>query len=197
MKPRRVFLIVLSAAVALGQQASDGPAWTADSKLLRPAGYRDWVHLSTSLGLQYGKASAPSSPPSFENVYVNPAAWQEFSKTGKWPEGSLFVLEVRASETRGSLAKGGQFQGEVVGMELEVKDSKRFPDGWAWFDLPAGAASAKPFPKAAGCFACHTAQGAVEKTFTQFYPRAMEIAKEKGAVNESYKQLVESGAFEK
>jgi len=194
MKMRTAVLLVLTAVLVPGQE---GPAFTADGQLLRPAAYRDWVHLGTSLGLQYGNPSAPSRPPSFENVYVNPAAWREFSNTGKWPEGSMFVLEIRKAETRGSLAKGGQFQGDVVGMELEVKDSKRFPDGWAWFDLPAGASAAKQFPKEAGCLACHTAQGAVEKTFTQFYPRAMEIAKEKGTVNESYRKLVESGAFDK
>jgi hypothetical protein len=130
-------------------------------------------------------------------VYVNPAAWQEFSKTGKWPDGSMFFLEVRASATKGSLAKGGQFQGEIVATELEVKDSSRFPDQWVWFDLPLGATTAKPLDKSAGCFACHTAQGAVEKTFTQFYPTAMEIAKEKKTVNPSYLKLLKSGAFEK
>lgn len=199
MKARHLASVLLAFAgtfCAVAQQT--GPAaFTSDGKLLRPADYRSWIHLGSSLGLQYSNGVGKSRPPSFENVYVNPSSWREFEKTGKWPDGTVFFLEIRLAMSKGSFAVGGQYQGEVTATELEVKDSRRFPDGWAWFNLPLGAPAATPFEKKDGCFACHTANGAVEKTFAQFYPTAMEIAKEKGTVNESYRKMVDSKAFEK
>ena len=157
--------LLFLAAVAVSMMAQQGgpqstaDGFTPDGKLMRPADYRSWIHLGTSLGLQYSSGTGSSRPPSFENVYVNPIGWREYAKTGKWPEGTMFFLEVRAAVTKGSFAVGGQYQGDIVATELEVKDSKRFPDGWAWFDLPKGAGTATQLEKQAGCFACHTANG--------------------------------------
>ncbi len=195
MKIRMAVLLAAMAALGSGAQP-DGPVFTKDGNVVRPADYHSWVHLGSSLGLQYEKTGS-SRPPSFENVYVNPTSWTAFQKTGQWPDGTMFFLEIRASQTQGSLAVGGQFQGDVVASELEVKDSKRFPSGWAWFDLPKGAAEAAPVANQTPCLACHTANGAVEKTFVQFYPAAMDIAKEKKTVNASYLKLIEDKAFEK
>ena len=40
----------------------------------------------------------------------------------------------------------------------------------------------KPLPAAAGCFACHSKNAAVENTFVQFYPTLIPVAKAKGTL---------------
>ena len=81
------------------------PQFTKDDKLLKPENYREWIYLSTGLGMVYGPAreSTASANPPFENVFVNPKAYKTFLETGKWPTGTTFVLEIRASETQGSI----------------------------------------------------------------------------------------------
>ena len=51
------------------QEPYDGPQYTSDNRLARPVNYRDWIYLSSSLGLQYGPGANPADP-AFENVYV-------------------------------------------------------------------------------------------------------------------------------
>ena len=51
-------------------------------------------------------------------------------KTGAWPEGSVFMLEVRRGATKGSINKRGQFQTGVLGTEAHVKDKRFKSDAW-------------------------------------------------------------------
>jgi prolyl-tRNA synthetase len=56
-------------------------------ELLFPADYREWIYLSSGLGMTYGPAASTTpANPLFDNVFVNRTAWDEFKKTGKWPE---------------------------------------------------------------------------------------------------------------
>lgn len=169
------------------QDVTDGPQYNKDDQLIRPANYRNWVYLSTSVGLQYGPGVNPGNP-SFENVYVNPGAYGEFVKTGKWPDKTMFVLEIRRLMTKGTFAQGGQYQGDLITMEAAVKDEHRFPEKWAYFGLGANNPSAQAIPKSASCFSCHSKNAAVENTFAQFYPTVFAIAKEKGTLNPDYLQ---------
>lgn len=66
-----------------------------------------------------------------------------------------------------------------LGLEAHVHDEARFAGGWAFFDLSAGSAG-KLVPAGAACYSCHRAHGAVDTTFTQFYPSAKQIAQRKG-----------------
>jgi len=124
-------------------------------------------------------------------VFVEPQAWSSFQKTGNWPDGTMFVLEIRYSQSHGSINNGGHFQTDISAVEMAVKDSARnSEDKWSYYDFRAvggkAAESAKPLPKTAGCFACHSTNGAVDNTFTQFYPTALEIAQAKGTVRASF-----------
>ena len=173
------------------QEPNDGPQYTSDNRLLRPVNYRNWIYLSSSLGLQYGPGANPADP-SFENVYVNPSAYSEFTKSGKWPDKTIFVLEIRRSMDKGTFAQGGRYQGELVTMEAAVKDESRFPEKWAYFGLGRNAESARAFPKTESCFTCHSANAAVENSFAQFYPTVFAVAKEKGTLNPGYLKAQES-----
>ena len=175
----RTVLGLLIAASAFAQ----GPQFTKDNKLVKPSDYREWVFLSSGLGMTYGGGAQDPANPLFDNVFVNPPAYREFMKTGKWPEGTIFVLEVRNSSSKESINQGGHFQGSVNHMSAEVKSS-RFKDGWAFFPLSDAGASGE-LPRSAGCQACHGKNGAVENTFVQFYPTLLPVAKEKGTLKKS------------
>jgi Cytochrome P460 len=184
-------LLAMAMAAGAAQGAEPGPRFNAAGELLRPADYAEWVFLTSGLGMTYGPNGPDASrPPAFDNAFVNPAAYKAFMQTGRWPEGTMFVLEIRASEENASINNGGRTQGAMRAMEAAVKDTTRYPDGgWAYFsfDGPGGLKEATaPFPRTANCYSCHSQHAAVEWTFTQFYPRLFEVAKQKGTVRADY-----------
>jgi hypothetical protein len=140
-----------------------------------PEDYRKWVFVGASTGLSYSERKAApeseerSDPGMFHHTYLNPEAYAHFSRTGTFPEGTMLVLEVRRPERKTSIQRRGWFEGELVGLELAVKDSSRFEDGWAYFSFDEGARTARPFPRDA-CWSCHKEHGADDNVFTQFYP---------------------------
>ena len=161
----------------------NGPSYNASGELLLPANYREWVFLSSGLGMNYGPmaAKAGDDNPRFDNVFVSPAAYRSFLDTGRWPDKTLLLLEVRAAQSKGSINNGGHFQSDLVGIEAEVKDESRFPGKWAFFGLGRGT-SGKQIPTSADCYSCHAANGAVDNTFVQFYPTLLSVAKDKGTL---------------
>lgn len=174
-------LLTLAAAAFAAQ-----PEFTADGNLKRPADYREWVYLSSGLGMNYADNARDTNNPVFDNVFVEPAAYRAFLATGKWPEKTMFALELRQSATEGSINKGGRFQRNAVALEVAVKDSSRFRDGWGYFGFNGTAATAPVLGPQAGCNACHSANGAVENTFVQFYPTLLPVARAKGTLRPSY-----------
>lgn len=192
--------LLISMALALSLAvAADLPRFNEQGELAFPGNYRDWVFLSSGLGMTYGPAAAMAlENPMFDNVYVTPSAFAAFKESGKWPEGTMFVLEVRFSTSQGSINKGGFYQTDIAAVEVAVKDTKRFPTGWAYFDFQGGMraiqSTAKEFGQNSRCHSCHTPNGAVENTFVQFYPTALAIAEKKGTVKPSYKAPAPSPA---
>ena len=183
-----ILLLLASALMA------QGPEYTADGKLIRPENYREWIYLSSGLGMTYGERSNPD--PSFDNVFVSPPAYREFIATGHWPEKTMFILEVRAASSHGSINKGGHFQTNLIAIEAEVKDSTRFAETWAYFGFGGTPGSpgktARALPKGSACQTCHSKNGAVENTFVQFYPTLLETAQRHGTLKASYEPPVPS-----
>ena len=85
-----------------------GPSYTEDGQLKFPADYREWVFLSSGVDMSYTPAATASAHPVFDNVFVNPAAYKVFTKTGTWPDGTMFMLEIRGSESNHSINVRGQ-----------------------------------------------------------------------------------------
>ena len=164
------------------QARLDEPNYTSDGQLKRPENYREWVFLSSGLGMTYG-IGAPDAIRNqrFDNVFVTPQAYKSFLETGRWPDKTMFVLEVRSASTKGSINKGGHFQEELVTIEAHVKDENRFPSGWEFFGF-GGNQTAKPLGAKSSCQTCHAQHGAVESTFVQFYPTLLPVAKAKGTL---------------
>src|ERR1700683_5491989 len=193
MKGRRVMKLVLGIAlpfafcllllVAAPKENSRKPQYDAKGNLLRPADYRDWEFLSAGYGMNYNPA--PGSHELFTNVFVQRWAYEECLQSGKWPEQSMFVIDERDAESKGSINKTGHFQTDLMGLAVEVKDSAHNPEKWAYYGYDADDKAAEGMPKGSRCFSCHDAHAAVEHTFVLFSPTLKPIAKKFATYNES------------
>jgi len=178
------YLVALSLTVHGQQSQADGPRYANGTSLVRPTNYREWTFIGSGLGLTYeAETASPTAAPTFTNTFVNPSSYRAFMQTGTWPNGTVFVLELRRSQTEAAPNKGGRFQTDLLVLEAEVKDA-RFPDGWAFFNFGRGTALSDVTPPLSGeavasCVECHTKHAAVERTFVQFYPTLLEVARQK------------------
>lgn len=157
-----------------------------------PRDYRSWTFLTSGFQMSYGPAALAAQAggvATYDTVFVEPAAVAAFEATGVWPDGTTFVLEIRTAEHTGSIVTRGHYQTELLGIEAEIKDA-RIPGGWGFFafenDGGAPVGPAKRLPGTAACYGCHAASGAVENTFTQFYPTLFPIAQAKGTVRKDF-----------
>ena len=188
-----VLLVVLGFAALEGLNADPGdpnaPQFNDKGELLPPQNYREWVYMTSGLDMTYsdnGRRAGPAAevdvPLPFDNVFVQPAAYREFLRTGTWPDHTMFVIEIRMSKTKVHPNQSGYVQGDVVGMPAAVKDVKRFGEKkWGYFSLMDDGKLVPAQPvKSDGCWNCHNKNGAVDNTFVQFYPTLKPIAEEKG-----------------
>ena len=182
-------IAVIGASVALFQaqpvvaQAQGSAAvFTSDGKLQIPTGFRRWVFVCAPLtpnGLNGGKANFPE----FHNVYIQAQNVEAYMKTGQFPEGTVIVKELTRllnptfpDGSRTEPSGRGFFNGAFNGIDLTVKDSKRFAttNGWGFFTfghhpLPYEKTAAEA--PAAVCANCHKANVAkTDMTWIQFYP---------------------------
>jgi hypothetical protein len=177
----------------LSAQQPSAPSFNTAGQLVRPLDYRSWVFLTSGLGMTYGPAKpAADRPPLFDNVFVTREAYEAFLRTGTWPDKTMFILEGRQAQANVSINNGGHTQGEMAFMEAAVKDASRFAatGGWGYFSFDSRNGlvdSAAALPPTASCYACHTANTAVDNTFVQFYPELFAVAKAKGTVKPTYK----------
>ncbi len=174
--------IYLAAGTTPVRAAGSGPAYTSDGKLLQPKGYRNWVFIGSMVtpnGLNNGNAGFPE----FHNVYVEQANLAVYRKTGVFPEGTVLVKELtlvrEPSHPDGSAdeASGrGFFEGEFGGMDVTVKDSKRFSKtgNWGFFNFghhPLPYATSSVESSKDECAGCHIAGASkTDLTWVQFYP---------------------------
>ncbi|HLH30726.1 MAG TPA: cytochrome P460 family protein [Terriglobia bacterium] len=163
--------LIWIAALLAGQTAA--PTFEGKTTLLRPANYREWVFVGSSLGLSYAPGASGAGD-MYHNVYIKPESYREFMKTGKFPEGTMLAMELASADTKKDPALRGSFESEFLGLEVAVKDSSRFQGGWAYYSFNGTGSKykdkAEPFPASAGCVACHNQHAATDNVFTQFYP---------------------------
>lgn len=181
------FLLYLGALQGQTPNSDSQKPQYAGGKLIRPENYREWIFLSSGLGMNYNPAAG--RPEMFTNVFVPQWTYREFLASGKWPDKTMFVLEERDPQSRGSINKTGHFQTDLQGVAVEVKDESRFPEKWAYFTFGADAKTAEANPKAA-CWQCHEDNTAVEHTFVQFYPTLKPVAQKFG----TYRERGENGS---
>jgi hypothetical protein len=153
------------------------PRYTAGGELIRPEGYREWIFVGSSIGMGYTEpdaaAAATEKPKFFHNIYIQPEAYRAYAATGRFPDKTMLVMEKVRPATSESINRQGMFGKDFAGIEVALKDERRFPEKWAYFmfidakgnDLP----EAKAFTKDR-CWSCHKENGAVDNVFVQFYP---------------------------
>jgi hypothetical protein len=194
----RSIILCLAAAfsVILFTGASTPPApfeYAPNGQVKFPADYRQWVFLSSGVGMTYGPLAAAGrmGPPMFDNVFVNPDSYRAFLTTGRWPDKTMFILEVRTSESHASINKDGHFQTDIMGIEAEVKDKSAKSGEWTFYAFgdSKNPAPAGPTARNATCYTCHGANTAVENTFVQFYPVLYDVAERLGTLNSSFKRM--------
>ena len=182
-----LFATCFAPLAASPEEKSDKAQFDAKGHLLRPDGYREWMFLSAGYGMNY--SPEPGSHEMFTNVFVPRWAYQAFMTSGKWPEQTMFVIDERDAQSKGSINKTGHFQTDLMGLAVEVKDSSRFPEKWAYFGFDADGKTSEAMPKGNGCWSCHEAHAAVEHTFVQFYPTLKPVAKKFGVYDEKREQV--------
>ena len=175
------FFTFAASIVLFGQVSSlaaDVVAFSINEKgdLIKLEGYREWIYVGapvTPNDMNNGKAPFPE----FHNVYIDPASYKNWKKTGKFREGTILVKELVSVGSKAAPSGNGYFMGEFIGLEATIKSSKHFPKepgNWAYFSFttkdhkslnPTEAASAKET-----CAACHKASAADDMVFTQYYP---------------------------
>lgn len=191
MKKFTIVAVALAGAVAVlsaggvhqtatAQMADWGPKWASDGKLQLPTGYREWVYLGSPLtpnALNGGKAGFPE----YHNVYIQPQAYKIYKQSGKFPEGTIMLKELqlamKGEETDGSrteVSGRGYFPGAFNGIDIAVKDSKRFAESnnWGYFNFghhaPPYAETAAAAPTE-NCAQCHIDNATKDMVFTRFY----------------------------
>lgn len=196
MKPTCLLLGIAGLVLMAGFRGSErsrsgGPEYTSDGGLKMPEHYRDWVYLSSGFDMSYNPAAQGTGNHMFDNVFVNPEAYKAFVETGTWPDNTMLVLESRRAEGKGSINRSGNYQSaDMMGVEVHVRDSARFPAKWAFFSFDNGKI-AKMIPQTPDCYSCHAAHAAVDTTFVQFYPTLLPLAKSKGTLSVAYLKEVQ------
>lgn len=179
-------VLVFAAASSAAPVARGAAQFDAKGNLVFPADYRHWTYLSSGLGMSYNAVANAQANPSFDSVFVDPASELAFRNTGHWPEGTVMVLEIRGSNSKGSINLHGSYQaGAPLALEIHVRDSQRFKDGWGFFAVDAKQATSL-IPYGATCYSCHQQHAAVDTTFVQFYPTLLPIATAKGTMSAAY-----------
>jgi hypothetical protein len=175
-----VFLLSTKPIAAQTQRAT--AVFDSDGKLQLPTGFRRWVFVGAPLtpnGLNNGKAGFPE----YHHVYVEAKNVDAYLKTGSFPEGTVIVKELTRvlsptfpDGSRTEPSGRGFFNGEFNGIDLTVKDSKRFSktNGWGFFTYghhPLPYAKTAAESSVTECAGCHIANVAkTDMTWVQFYP---------------------------
>ena len=167
--------------------------FNADGTVQVPTGFRAWVFVGAPLtpnGLNNGKYNCDqpggctkSNFPEYHHVYIEKKNVDAYLKTGEFPEGTVIVKELTRvldpkfpDGSRTEPSGRGYFNGAYNGIDMSVKDSKKFAEtnNWGFFTfghhpLPYNKTSAvRPVAECAGCHIANVAS--TDMTWIQFYP---------------------------
>jgi hypothetical protein len=164
------------------QTEQSSAVFDSDGKVELPNGFRAWVFVGAPLtpnGLNNGKANFPE----YHHVYIEKKNVDAYLKTGEFPEGTVIIKELTRvldpafpdGSTKEPSGRG-YFNGAYNGIDMTVKDSKRFAktNNWGFFTfghhpMPYDKTAAeKPVSECAGCHIANVA--ATDMTWIQFYP---------------------------
>ena len=196
----RAGIVVLVGAVAFmayappaTTQSSTPPQYDSNGNLLRPVGFETWVFVGSNLGLTYkGEPKPEPDEEQYHNVFMKPQAYEEFAKTKKFPDQTVFVIDFRTKANKdpnpdpmGELI-AGSYSDQRTGISVAVKDLNHpRPPGsetpWAYYvffmkdnKMPDSAKA----QDAANCEVCHrTVNAKTDNVWVQFYPILRDLMK--------------------
>src|SRR5260370_13807627 len=187
-----VSLLTTSPVAAQAQQSA--VVFNADGTMQLPTGFRKWVFVGAPLtpdGLNDGKCNCNaggtnctrSNFPDYHHVYIEQKNVDAYLKTGEFPEGTVIVKELTRvlnptfpDSSRKEPSGRGYFNGAYNGIDMTVKDSKRFAktNNWGFFTFghhPMPYAKTSAERPVTECAVCHIANvAATDMTWIQFYP---------------------------
>ena len=170
--------------VAASQSDQSSAVFDSDGKLklIDPSAFRRWVFVGAPLtpnGLNNGKANFPE----YHHVYIERKNVDAYLKTGEFPEGTVIVKELTRvldpkfpDGSRSEPSGRGYFNGQYNGIDVTVKDSKRFAktNNWGFFTFghhPLPYSQSAEEAPASECASCHqTFVAKTDMTWVQFYP---------------------------
>lgn len=148
-------------------------AYDDEGQLLLPQNHREWMFIGapvTPHDMNDGKAAFPE----FHNVYIDPASYAAYRKSGRFAAGTVILKETVSVGAKSMASGNGYFQGEFASLEAMVKDESRFkeePGGWAFFRFGEAPEydSVGARMKTEDCNSCHAGAGE-DYVFTETYP---------------------------
>jgi hypothetical protein len=186
--------LLVAKPVAAAQTEQPSVVFNADGTVQVPTGFRKWVFVGAPLtpeGLNNGKYNCNeagenctrSNFPEYHHVYIEQKNVDVYLKTGDFPEGTVIVKELTRvldpkfpDGSRTEPSGRGYFNGVYNGIDMSIKDSKRFAktNNWGFFTfghhpMPYDKMSAeRPASECAGCHIANVAK--TDMTYIQFYP---------------------------
>ena len=178
------YLWVTKPAVVAAQSAQTSAMFDAQGNMMLPDPhvFRRWVFVGAPLtpnSLNEGKANFPE----YHHVYIEGKNVDVYLKTGSFPEGTVIVKELTRvldpkfpDGSRLEPSGRGYFNGAYNGIDVTVKDSKRFAktNGWGFFTFghhPLPYTDKAAEAPATECASCHQSYVAkTDMTWVQFYP---------------------------
>lgn len=147
------YCVVVAGTVLMMLVSSFKFAVSVDEEVSYPAGYRAWTHVkSTILGPQHPNVNYRG----FNHVYANALAMRGYPD-GKFPEGSVFVLEVIATvPVENYTSEAGRHHMDVI-----QKDSLKFAStgGWGYAQFEGdNSRRMLTLEQKKACNACHLKQ---------------------------------------
>jgi len=176
--------LVVAKPVAASQSEQSSAVFESDGKLKLPdpQTFRRWVFVGAPLtpnGLNNGKANFPE----YHHVYIEQKNVDAYLKSGEFPEGTIIVKELTRvldpkfpDGSRSEPSGRGYFNGQYNGIDVTVKDSKRFAktNNWGFFTFghhPLPYSQSAEEAPASECASCHqTFVAKTDMTWVQFYP---------------------------
>jgi hypothetical protein len=142
----------------------------ADDALARPD-IALWPTLGTTVRVQ---ASDGVTPWQMRHVQIEPGAYVELLRTGRYPDGTILTADLIGVRLDATHTPPLYTADHPVALVVEVID-RTHPDGRRFYSFAPGAESASPLPAGNTCAVCHSEQGTLDGTFAHLYPATAHL----------------------
>jgi hypothetical protein len=150
---------LLAAAAALAA-AGFGAAAMADTPLTPPKGFRQWFHVNSEVVTK--DSALFDAFGGLHSVYLSPGGVPMLKNVKPYPDGTIFVDEIRAF----TIQDGTYVPGDRKVLAVMVRNGKKYAATGGWgFQAWAASDPKKPLVTDAArqCFGCHTQKIAIPR----------------------------------